>query len=220
LKIKLESLKNIPVLSVTEEVTKRDVDVLRAGLIKILKTGKNKIILELPSNESLPSEVIRELASFDIMARELAGRLVLAGITPGLKTKIEVFAMPPVILTFENREKAVEFLSTPPAPEAPPSSVVAPAGASTAAANNDELAAFLRSEQSAFKTRIQELEQENKFLKEQIVQVTIARRPPSDESGYREKIVDLEAKIEKLLTEITLETPPSASGAAPITPPV
>lgn len=182
----------------TETVTEHDVEVLRAGLVKILKTGKNKIVLELPKNESLPSEVIRELASFDIMARELAGRLVLAGITPGLKTKIEVFAMPPVILTFESREKAVEFFVAPPAPEPLPT---APAQAAEA----------LPDEQSSFKIRAQELEQENKFLKEQIILTTIARRPPSDEAAYLEKIRHLEAKIEKMLNE----APPPP----PITPP-
>jgi anti-anti-sigma regulatory factor len=198
LKIALESLKNIPILSVTETVTEHDIAVLRAGLVKILKTGKNKIVLELPKNESLPSEVIRELASFDIMARELAGRLVLAGITPGLKTKIEVFAMPPVILTFESREKAVEFFLVPPVAET--SEAVAPA------APNHEAVEALKNEQNSYKTRILELEQENKFLKEQIVSVTIMRRPPTDEAGFLEKISQLESKIEKMLTE----APPSA----------
>jgi anti-anti-sigma regulatory factor len=176
LKIALETVKNIAILRVTEAVTIRDVEILRAGLVKILKTGKNKIILELPANDSLPSEVIRELASFDIMARELAGRLVLAGVTTGLKTKIEVFALPPVILTFESREKAIEFFSLP-----PPSS-------------SDE-------EPASLKARLHDLEQENKSLREQIILTTIARRAPTDEPGYREKIVQLEAKIEKLLTE-------------------
>jgi anti-anti-sigma regulatory factor len=203
LKIALETLKGISVLSVTETVTEHDIEVLRAGLVKILKTGKNKIILELPKNDSLPSEVIRELASFDIMARELAGRLVLAGITAVLKTKIEVFAMPPVILTFENREKAIEFFAAPPAVETP----VAPANI----ANSNEAAAAAVDEQNSFKTRIHELEQENKLLKEQIVLATIARRPPSDEAGYLEKIASLEGKIAKMLEQ----APPPP----PITPP-
>ncbi len=203
MKIALETLKGISVLSVTETVTEHDIEVLRAGLVKILKTGKNKIILELPKNDSLPSEVIRELASFDIMARELAGRLVLAGITAVLKTKIEVFAMPPVILTFENREKAIEFFAAPPAVETP----VAPANI----ANSNEAAAAAVDEQNSFKTRIHELEQENKLLKEQIVLATIARRPPSDEAGYLEKIASLEGKIAKMLEQ----APPPP----PITPP-
>jgi anti-anti-sigma regulatory factor len=202
LKIALETLKGISVLSVTETVTEHDIEVLRAGLIKILKTGKNKIILELPKNDSLPSEVIRELASFDVMARELAGRLVLAGITTVLKTKIEVFAMPPVILTFESREKAIEFFSTPPVVEAP--------AAPVNTANNNEAAEAIQSERNSFKTRVHELEQENKLLREQIVLATIARRPPSDEAGYLEKIAALEGKIAKMLEE----APPPA----PITP--
>jgi anti-anti-sigma regulatory factor len=205
LKIKLDTEKSIAILSVTETVTSHDVEVLRAGIIKILKTGKNRIVLEIPKNESLPSDVIRELASFDILARELAGRLVLAEVTPMLKSKIEVFAMPPVILTFESRAQALEFFLTPPKTEQTPAPESSASDVATEA---------LRQEQSSFRSRILELEAENKLLKEQIVLATIARRLPADEAGYRERISTLEAQIEKLLLEAQMSQAPSTPAAS------
>jgi len=193
-KIALAAEKNVQILSVSEGITEHDIQVLRAGLVKIFKTGKNKIILEVPNLDVLPGPVIRELSSFDIMARELSGRLVIAGVSSVLKTKIEVFAKPPIILTFENREKALEFLNAPPKPEVAPTA--APPSAAPVASADVEA---LKAEQNSMKQRLHDLELENKALKEQIILAVIARRPPQDEIAYVEKIQTLEAKIEKLL---------------------
>lgn len=200
MKIALTAEKSIPILTVSEGITSHDLQVLRAGIIQLFKSGKNKIILELPNLDSVPGEVIRELSSFDIMARELSGRLIVAGVSPGLKTKIEVFAKPPIILTFENREKALEFFT------APAVAVVSPD------------ADTLRTEQNSMKQKLHNLELENKLLKEQIVLATIARRPPHDEIAYLEKIQLLEAKIEKLLTEVPV-APAVPAGPAAAAPP-
>jgi anti-anti-sigma regulatory factor len=215
LKLALTAEKSIPILTATEGITEHDVQVLRAGIIKLLKSGKNKIILEVPDLDSMPSEVIRELSSFDIAARELSGRLVVAGVSTGLKTKIEVFAKPPIILTFETRAKAIEFFLTPPKPEIPATAPgVAPAAGAVAPGSLPPEAEALKAEQNSMKQRLHDLEAENKLLKEQIILATIARRQPRDEVAYLEKIQLLEGKIEKLLTE-TPVAPAAAPAAAP-----
>ena len=219
MKIALVAEKSIPILTASEGITTHDLQVLRAGVIKLFKSGKNKIILELPNLDSLPGEVIRELSTFDLLARELSGRLVIAGVNAALKTKIEVFAKPPIVLTFESREKALEFLTAPPTPEVPPTTAAsttaapsAPGAVAPPVATGE--ADELRAEQSSMKQRLHDLELENKLLKEQIILATIARRPPNDEVAYVEKIQTLEAKIEKLLTEVPV-APAAPAAAAP-----
>jgi hypothetical protein len=220
-KLALTAEKSIPILTVSDGITEHDVQILRAGIIKLLKSGKNKIILEVPDLDSMPGEVIRELSSFDMAARELSGRLVVAGVSAGLKTKIEVFAKPPVILTFESRAKAVEFFLSPPKPEVPATAAPGAAPAAGAVAGAPLVspeAEALKAEQNSMKQKLHDLEAENKLLKEQIILATIARRQPKDEVAYLEKIQLLESKIEKLLTETPVAPPAAAGSAAPAAP--
>jgi anti-anti-sigma regulatory factor len=200
MKIALTSEKNIQVLTASGAVAEHEVQILRAGLKKILSTGKNRIALELTLMDDLPAAVIREVATFDLLARELGGRIVLAGVSPLLRTKIEAFAQPPVILSFETREKAVEFLSLPPQPEIPP---IAPSGQAY-------IPPIANAEVNPLQTRVHDLEAENRRLREQLVLATIARRPPADEPAYLAKIQLLEAKLEKILI-----APPSSPPVAP-----
>ncbi len=196
MKLALSSEKNVEILSVSGPIAEHDVKVLRAGIQKILKTGKNRIILELLACDSLPSEVLRTLATFDIIARELSGRIVLAGIGSTLKTKIEVFAQPPVILCFETRAQAIDFLTTPPKPEAVPE-------AQKPATPDPQLQA----EFANLRARVAELERRNKLLEEQVVKTTIERRKPASEAIYLDKIRALEAKIQEYLTAPPVAAP-------------
>jgi hypothetical protein len=222
MKLALTAEKSIPVLTVSEGITEHDVQILRAGIIKLLKSGKNKIILEVPNLDSIPGEVIRELSSFDIAARELSGRLVVAGVSPGLKTKIEVFAKPPIILTFESRAQAVEFFLSPPKPEVPataaPGTAPAAGGVAAGAPLVSPEAEALKAEQNSMKQKLHDLEADNKLLKEQIILATIARRQPKDEVAYLEKIQLLESKIEKLLSETPVAAAAAPGSAAPAAP--
>jgi anti-anti-sigma regulatory factor len=200
-KLKLTHEKGVEVLSASGPIVDHESKVLRAGISKILKTGKNKIILELPASPDLSTGVIREIAAFDVLARELSGRIVLSGVTPGLKTKIEAFAQPPVILSFESKDKALEFFAAPAVPE----TSAAPAQLSPERLEELEK---LKSEDRLLRSRLHSLEQENKRLKEQVVLTTIARRPPSDEADYARRISYLETKLQKILEETA---PPAAA---------
>jgi hypothetical protein len=130
-------------------------------------------------------------------------------VSPVLKTKIEAFAKPPVILCFSTRKEAIDFLTAPPAPKAetphplsplPSGASGPPPGVTSEPSQLDEL-----------RTRLQQLEAENKALQEQVVLATIARRPPQNEQVYDEKIAFLESKIEKLVTEAAAAASPVAA---------
>lgn len=185
MKLSLSSRKGVEVLGVSGSIADHGVKVLRAGLTKILKTGKNRIVLELPGGQDLSSEAIRDVAAFDVLARELSGRIVLAGVSSELKTKIEAFAKPPVILCFETTDGAVEFLAAPPRPE-----IAEAAGAESP-----------KQEEDSLKKRVAALERENKALKEQVILTTLARRAPANEADYVSRIELLESKLEKALAE-------------------
>lgn len=209
MKVALSNERGVEILSVTGSVVDHDAKILRAGVTKILKTGKNKIVVELGTPEvdqEFSSEALREMAAFDVLARELSGRLVLAGISPALRVKIEAFAKPPIVLCFATRKEALDFLTTPPAPTKAEPPLPVAAGAPT---DSGELTS-LHEEQNALKARLLQLEAENKTLQEQVVLATIARRAPANEEVYQEKIGNLEAKIEKMLKEAA-----EASAAAP-----
>lgn len=187
MKLSLASKKGVEILSVSESVATQDIKVLRAGMGNILKTGKNKIILALPDQQDLSSDILRELAEFDVLARELSGRVVLAKVSAQLKSKIEFFAKPPVILCFETIEKAFEFL-TAPVVEAPASST--------------PTSPVLDRKPHVLEKRVRDLELETTELKKQIVLATIARRAPANEGVYQDQIQDLESQVEKLLLEV------------------
>lgn len=203
MKLKLTHEKGVEILSASGAIVDHESKVLRAGISKILKTGKNKILLELPESPDLSSAVIREIAAFDVLARELSGRIVLSGVSPALRAKIEAFAQPPVILCFESKAKAFDFLLGPPKADPVVAAVPAPTSAST-----EELDK-LKSEDRLLRSHLHALEQENKRLKEQVVKTTLARRPPSDEADYARRISYLEGKLQKVLEE----TAPPAEGA-------
>lgn len=186
MKLSLASTKGVEILSVSGSIIDHGAKVLRAGLTKILKTGKNRIVLELPSSQDLSSDAIRDIAAFDVLARELSGRIVLAGVSPALRTKIEAFAKPPVILCFDTSESAVDFFTAPPRPETPATAEIK----------------GLKAEEDAMRKRILELERENKALKEQVVVTTIARRPPAHEADYTRRIDSLESKLEKMISDV------------------
>lgn len=109
MKLRLEAVKDISVLVVEGAITPENFAVLRAGIKKLFKDGKNKIILELPDSGTFTPPILREIASLNLMAAELAGSIVLAQIAPLTRAKIEAFSKPPAVRCFADREAAAEF---------------------------------------------------------------------------------------------------------------
>lgn len=110
MKINLRQEDSASVLDIQGSVDAHNFDVLKAGLSKLLRNGKNRIVLNLESAGELPNEVIRELAILDVFARELSGKLVLVSSHAELKQKVQAFAKPPVVAILPNVAKAVEYL--------------------------------------------------------------------------------------------------------------
>lgn len=133
MQLKLEAVRDINVLVASGPIEPANFAVLKAGLKKLFKEGKNKIILELPDSSTLSTEILRELAVMNLLASELAGQILLAGISPLTRAKIESFSKPPVVRCFASRADAVEFFHPKPSEEKP-AAAAAPAATPAAPA--------------------------------------------------------------------------------------
>lgn len=214
MKLKLLAEKDVQILVATEAITVRDAQVLQSGINKLLKNGKNLILVDLGSvqEQDLPPEVLMNLAHLDLVARELSGRVVLGGVSAQLRQKIEHHAKPPVILCFEEREKAIAFLRDPEGAEAAHAAPQAQAALSEA-----QLAEILQKKDKVRQRELQELgpirkqlaqaEEENRFLRKQLEAAVHDHRRPVDAKAQEEKIRALETELNRLLEEIRQQKP-------------
>lgn len=216
MKLKKLEKEGVQLIQVSEPVTLADSKILHAGIKSLFTNGKNKIVLELVGQQALPAEVLREIAFLDVLARELAGRIVLAGVDPELKTRIEAFAKPPVVKCFATVEEALEtFKPKPPKPiPAAPSPAPAPAPAAAPAGQfKEDIRKRELEDVGTFRRRIAELEKENLALRKQLVAAMAQRRVPQDAATFQEKIRSLEAQLQQCFTE--LQSKPADKGAPP-----
>jgi hypothetical protein len=79
MKLKLEIEQGIAILSVTESVGPQDVLVLKAGLTKLIQSGKKSILIDLTrALKPGPESVIQELASLPAWAQATDAQVIFA----------------------------------------------------------------------------------------------------------------------------------------------
>lgn len=198
MKLKLEAVRDISILQAAGQITTENVTVLKAGIKKLFKDGKNKIILELPDSKIITPDVLRELAVLNLLASELAGQIVLADIDAQTSAKIESFSVPPAVRCFPSRAAAIDFFhpkvmeETAPAPLPPP--VHAPSPESIAA-SKEEFRSKELGDLGELRKRVVELETENKELGRRLTEIVIQRRDPPDLGAWKEKVEKLEKDL-------------------------
>ncbi len=217
MKLKLEVVRDISVLIASGPIAPDNFAILKAGIKKLFKDGKNKIILELPDSAGFTPEILREFAILNLMASELAGSIVLAQIAPLTRAKIEAFSKPPVVRCFSERAKAVEFFY-PKSEEIPPSPAATPASPATSASapefstptaapaapspSNDggqykqDIRAKEVGDLGTVRKELSELQKENHELKLRLAEMVITRRDPPDLDAWKEKVARLESDLE------------------------
>lgn len=190
--------------------------IVKAGITKFFQNGKNKILLDLTGAKGLPDEIVREIALLDLMARELAGRIVILTTDANIKSKIEHFATPPVVPVVATREQAwaaftpktevdgkstaqVQAQAETKAATAGPSSTV------TTAEGKDLYKEQIKqrevTELGPLRKQVSDLENENKLIKEQLTTLLIARRNIADTKALQEKIQSLEQQLAELVAQ-------------------
>ncbi|MBC7691945.1 MAG: hypothetical protein H7222_09255 [Methylotenera sp.] len=221
MKLELNREKDVTILCASGPISPENLKVLRAGINKLFLDGKNKIILELAEASTISSEVLRELAVLNLLASELSGKIVLAGVDPVTRSKIENFSKPPVVISYATRADAVASFAPPPPAELKVPSPAAqatpatptPAPGKTSDAVSPEKAQIRQREITdlgALRKQIAQLEAENKTLKHNMLAMVMERRTPPDADSYDTKIKALEVQIVELLTA----TQAPAAGAA------
>lgn len=176
--------------------------VLRAGITQSLKSGKNKIVIELTEPTTIPPEVLRELGRFRLLANELSGDIVLSGMSGELRTKVESFSTPPFTICYEKLDQALEHFkkSVKPVSAAPP-----PAAATATAAADAEKAAQQKivteegGEIGKLRRELDRLKKENDSLAKLLAKKFFDRHEPEDVQGYQAKVKDLEERLAEIL---------------------
>ncbi|MEN9722795.1 MAG: hypothetical protein RJB38_781 [Pseudomonadota bacterium] len=108
MKLTLNRQGVVEILTTSGEIAARDISILKAGIGKLIRDGKNQILLE-HSEDSMPDELIRELMALDLLSRELAGRMVIVATQSALRTKLQTFARPMTLESFSDRAAAFQF---------------------------------------------------------------------------------------------------------------
>lgn len=111
MKIQLRSKKGVEVLEVEGPVADFEAQILRVGVTRLLRNGKNRIILDLSKMlhqaSRLPDFFLTELLALDRMARDLAGRIALAGVPPLLHERLAHLSKPPLIDAYTDLGEAI-----------------------------------------------------------------------------------------------------------------
>lgn len=204
MKIALRQDSGIAILDISGEVSPKEFTVLKAGISKLLRDGKNKIILNLNDAKTLDSDVIREVAIVDLFARELAGRIIISSTDPDLKTNVLNFSKPPVIPFLASVELALDFFKKM-APDAADSEESAEDLRKAIGAKDKELEAVRAQMKALDPGQITKLKGEKAELlakcrayEKQIETLLKSRRDPVDASGFLDKILTLEDTVKKL----------------------
>ena len=200
MKLDLKRKADIQILVASGPISSENFKVLKAGIKKLLTDGKNKIVLEIGQASELTAEILRELTELSLLASELSGRIVISGVDPILRAKIENFAKPPVIMCYETEEKALESFQN------------ILGGSREDLLTGKTIDPTLQNQQKELKEQIRkreltdvglrkeisELQAENQTLKAQLLQMIIERRNPPDLDSSLERIKVLELQLDDL----------------------
>ena len=210
MKLKASQEQDIVIFTISGPVIPKDTENLKLGIEKLFKNGKNKLILELETPKNLPNDILRELSKFDVLARELSGRVTISGIEDDLRLKIEAFSSPPHIPCYVSRKEALaSFMAPIPAREPKieiaasiPKTTVQNKNKDEAKAAKAELLKIEINQNSTLRRENETLRTENKLLLEQFQGMFMARREIHSEETYKSQIKTLEEQLEDLLKQL------------------
>lgn len=204
MKLNLESQKNISILSASGTIQKREVTLLFAGIKKLFRDGKHRIVLELPDVTAMDSDDLRELVKLNLLAAELSGEIVLSSIDEKTQLRIAGFSSPPFMKCFKDRSSAIAQFSPKPEELALPVNKVPPISHAKASdgkpdATREEFRHREITELGPLRKQIERLQKENDALAEQLQSSLFAYREPSSADQWKKKIETLEVELGRLL---------------------
>lgn len=205
MKLKLSEEKKITILTISEDVTATNTEIIRAGIVKLLKSGKNRLVLNLVDAQKIPLEVLKLIVKLHSTATELKGSIVLCGQGELLKQAVLSFSNPPTVKYFTNLEAAISSLQDNPNKEpekstAPSSETVQLKEEIKKLENENKtlkgkLQAYNPDEAKKLKAENAELTQKIKLLENQVSQLLKERKKPFDMDSMKSKVTELEAAL-------------------------
>lgn len=203
LKLTLKEQNGVQVLTVMSPITADDFKIIRAGLVKLLKDGKNKIDVHFDSSEPLDLAVVNELKALNTPARDLAGEIVVSSPNEVCRKSIALQVQPKELSVFETIEQATSHLTKKPSPTED-SQLIQKLQAQVAGQEQGEM--------GKLKTENEQLRSENERLLESLDKMLIERATGFDAQAFVEKISVLEKKIETLVAEQDAKKPAAGAG--------
>lgn len=197
MKLKLRTSGDIQILTIEDLRTEENLKLLKAGITKLFKSGKNKIILELLESGAIPVEVLRELGRLKLLANELSGDIVLAGMGDESKTQIENFSKPPFTRCFGTTEQAIQYFA--PAPVAAPANAPVVGTPKRGEDLKEQIKQRELGELGTLRKENERLRAENESLQRLFATKILYGREPLDAQGDQEKIRILEAQLADIL---------------------
>jgi anti-anti-sigma factor len=173
MKLKMNQQKDVCTLNIAGSVDAKSYTVLRAGLTQLLKTGKNRIIIDMAEVDAIDPTAIKDICQLDSLARELAGQIVLSGLSPILRRHVSTLNPPPTIQILAHADEALKIVL----------SGQKPAGEAA-------LPADIATELKSLRLRVREVDE----LRRRVLEV----ENQTDSSKMREENALLKGQIEKL----------------------
>ncbi len=203
MKVNLRQEESVSILEVSGPLDHHNFQVLKAGITKLLRSGKNRIVLSLIDATALESDTLREIAIIDVYARELAGKIVLASGSEELKESVKLFAKPPVIPILSSVELAIDyFKKAEPLAEEEEDVGALKAKLEAKAKEVEALEARLKlqdpKEMNELRSANAELKAKISLLEGQVDQMVKEKRQPVDAEGFLEKVATMEDMIKRL----------------------
>lgn len=203
MKLNLASRSNIYTLSVGGELKDHDSQVLRAGIQKLLKDGRHRIIVDVKEVSVVSPQSIRDLCELNSIAQELQGEIVLSGVTPALRNRVEAYSRPPVLLMFNSNEAAfrhqqgkIEEWEKPPASSSSRSSASSLSSEpATRPASPEPPSHKDVLEATHLRKQLEEARESNRMLKENLRRIVFERKNPVELKAYQQKIDYLEKRL-------------------------
>ncbi len=213
MKLRMEDKVGVRILHIEGAVDAHQFSVIRAGMVKILKNGKNKILVNFESSANVDQDAIRQVSELNAAARELSGEIVLVMSDPKMRGLVENFSKPPLVMCFSAVQEGLDHFNKSKAKAAPE-----PEDAATK--NDEELLKqnqTLKSEVEQLRKQLTETSKgEAKNAKDEstrskgllekleidIEKLQSGRRVAPDAETYEAKIGQLEGRIHQLVEEL------------------
>lgn len=202
LKILLKEQNGIQVLTVMSPISSEDFKIVRAGLIKLLRDGKNRIDVHFESTEAVELSVINELKALNAPARELAGEIVVSATHDLCRKSLMAHVDPKELTVCESVEQAIQQLNRKPA-QSEESQLIQKL--------KEQVLSQERGEMGKLRAENERLRAENERLVEAVEKMMIDRATAFDSQGFAEQISVLEKKIEALVAEQEAAKPAPAA---------